>query len=623
MYSRLLLALGTGLAGRRLLRLLRAGLVHLVEERQRGVLELINLLLQLLSGGSALAGLGLGDELAENGNLLLDLVSLSLVEAVLELLESLLSVVQDGVGTVGSLDGSLALLVLSTVLLSILNHGLDLVVRKTGARGDGDGLVLVGGLVLGVDVDDGVSVNVEGNLDLGNTTVGRGNANQLEVAEELVVTDELTLTLVDLDLDSGLKVSSGGEGLGLLGRDSGVAVDQASEDTAESLDTEREGSDIEQEDVHDLTSQNGTLDGSTNGNSLVRVDRLSGVAAEDALDGLSDLGHTGHTTDENDFLDLLSSQVGILEGLADRLNGAGDQGIDERLELGTSHLGVDVLSPGGISSDERKVDISLERRGKLNLSLLSGLTDTLDSHAVTRQVETRLLLELLDEVADERDVEIFTSQMGVAVGRLDLEDALLDLENGDIEGTTTEIVDGNDAVLLLLKTVGKSSSSRLVDDTENVETGDLTSVLGSLTLRVVEVGGNSNNTVLDRLVQVGLSGLLHLLENETTNLRRRVLLAASLDPSITVGVLDDLIRHLLDVTLALGVGELATDETLGGEEGVLGVDDGLALGGDTNKTLTILSESDDGGSGTSTWRREVRRRNWETAIEATYLQSSQ
>ena len=275
------LSLVLTLALRLLLLLLRLGLVHLVEEAQAGGLELVGLLLELLGGSVALARLVLGNELAERGDLLTDLVSLGLVETALELVEGLLSVVQDAVGTVGSLDSRLALLVLSTILLSVLNHGLDLSLRETGARGDGDGLVLVGGLVLGVDVNNGVSVNVEGNLNLRNTTVGRRNADKLEVTKELVVLDKLTLTLVHLDLDSGLVVSGSREGLGLLCGDGGVAVDQTSENTTKGLDTERQGSDIEQEDVSDLTSQDSTLDSSTDGNSLVRVDGLGGLTTED------------------------------------------------------------------------------------------------------------------------------------------------------------------------------------------------------------------------------------------------------------------------------------------------------------------------------------------------------
>jgi hypothetical protein len=66
-------------------------------------------------------------------------------------------------------------------------------------------------------------------------------------------------------------------------------------------------------------------------------------------------------------------------------------------------------------------------------------------------------------------------------------------------------------------------------------------------------------------------------------------------------VLDDLVGNLLDVLLDLAVGELATNQTLGSEESVLGVDDGLALGGDTDETLALLCEANDGGSCAATW----------------------
>lgn len=68
-----------------------------------------------------------------------------------------------------------------------------------------------------------VAVNREGNLDLRNTLWCRWDT-ELEVAEELVIADQFTFTLEDLDLDSGLTVSSSAEDLGLLGGDGGVTV---------------------------------------------------------------------------------------------------------------------------------------------------------------------------------------------------------------------------------------------------------------------------------------------------------------------------------------------------------------------------------------------------------------
>ncbi|ROW02352.1 hypothetical protein VSDG_02455 [Cytospora chrysosperma] len=582
----------SGTLGGGLLARLSTGLVHLVEEVQAGHLEVVGLLLDLSSGQGTLASLALGDELAESSDLLLDTVGLSLVQAVGELVQGLLSVVDNAVGAVGSLDGSLTLLVGLGILLGVLDHLLDLAVGQTRAGGNGDGLVLVGGLVLGVDVDNRVGVNVEGNLDLGNTTVGRRDANQLEVAKQLVVLDELTLTLVNLDLNSSLEVGGGREDLGLLGGNGGVAVDQTSEDTAEGLNTERQGSDVQEQEVLDLTREDSTLDGSTNGNSLIRVDRLGGVTAEDALDGLGNLGHTGHTTNEDNLLDVLGLEAGVLQGLLDRLDGPADKRVDHLLKLSAGELQVDVLGARGISSDEGQVDVGLQRGGQLDLGLLSSLTDTLDSHAVAGQVEPRGLLEVLDHVAHEVDVEILTAQVGITVGGLDLKDTVLDLQDGDIESTTAEIVDSDNTVGLLLETVGKGSSGRLVDDTENVQTGDLTGILGGLTLGVVEVGRDGNDGVLDGLAEVGLGSLLHLLEDESTDLGGGVALATGRHPGVAVGVLDDLVRDLLDVALNLNIGELSADQPLGGEEGVFGVNDGLTLGGDTDQTLAILGESD-------------------------------
>ena len=79
-----------------------------------------------------------------------------------------------------------------------------------------------------------------------------------------------------LDQDTGLVVRVGGEGLGLLGGDGGVALDQRGHDTTGSFDTEREWGDIEEKEILDLfgfvTAENGGLDSGSVGNSLIGVD---------------------------------------------------------------------------------------------------------------------------------------------------------------------------------------------------------------------------------------------------------------------------------------------------------------------------------------------------------------
>jgi len=52
-----------------------------------------------------------------------------------------------------------------------------------------------------------------------------------------------------------------------------------------------------------------------------------------------------------------------------------------------------------------------------------------------------LSLELVHEVVDETVVKVLTTEMGVTGSGLDLEDALLDGQEGHIEGTATKIED--------------------------------------------------------------------------------------------------------------------------------------------------------------------------------------
>ena len=86
---------------------------------------------------------------------------------------------------------------------------------------------MAGALVEGGHDDDAVGVDVEGHFDLRNATWCRRDTNQIELAKHLVVGGHFTLALEDADRHGILIVISRGEDLALLGRDRGVAVDEA------------------------------------------------------------------------------------------------------------------------------------------------------------------------------------------------------------------------------------------------------------------------------------------------------------------------------------------------------------------------------------------------------------
>ena len=67
--------------------------------------------------------------------------------------------------------------------------------------------------------------------------------------------------------------------------------------------------------------------------------------------------------------------------------------------------------------------------------------------------------------------------MGVTVGRKDLEDAIGQLHDGDIERSTTEIVHRHLAGFFLVETVSQRGRGRFVDYPFDIEPGDFAGIL--------------------------------------------------------------------------------------------------------------------------------------------------
>ena len=187
-----------------------------------------------------------------------------------------------------------------------------------------------------------------------------------------------------------------------------------------------------------------------------------------------------------------------------------DQIVHERLELGAGELHGEMLRPVLVGGDEGQIDLGLGGAGQLDLRLLGRVLQALQRQPVLAQVDALLLAELVGQIVHDALVEVLAAEEGVAVGRLDLEHAVADLEDGDVEGAAAEIVDGDLAGALLLQAVGERGRGRLVDDAQHVEAGDLAGVLGGLALGVVEVGGHRDDGLGHLAAEIGLGRLLHL-----------------------------------------------------------------------------------------------------------------
>ena len=270
-----------------------------------------------------------------------------------------------------------------------------------------------------------------------------------------------------------------------------------------------------------------------------------------------------------------------------------DQVGGDLTELRPGELQVEVLRALRGGGDERQVDLRRHRRGELDLRLLGGLVEPLQRHLVRGQVDALVALELRDHPVDDRLVEVVAAEVVVPVRRLDLEDAVAELEHGHVERAAAEVEDEDRLVgAFLVEPVRERSRGRLVDDPEHVEARDLARVLRRLALRVVEVGRNGDHRVGDRLAEIRLGVGLQLLQDHRADLFGGVLVALDLDPRVAVLALRDLVRD--DRHLLRDLVPLAADEALDREDRVLRVRHLLALRGRPDEPLTVLRERDDG-----------------------------
>jgi len=578
----------------------------LVDSSHNGV----ELALKLLLFGLELFGLGISSGGLEpledllggfgDGGLVL-FGELVLHLLVLELVLHLEAVVLE---TVLLLDLGADLVILILVLLSVRDEFVDFLLGETALIvGDGDLLVLARSFVHGRDVEDTIGINVEGNLNLGSTSGSWGNSLKVEFTELMVVLGHASLSFEDLDEDTGLVVSVGGEGLGLFGGDGSVSGDEVSHDSTGGLNSLGEGCDIEEEHVLDglvlLSTEDSGLDGGTVGNSFVGVDLLvEDLSVEEVGEHGLDLGDSGGSSNEDNLVNCSLGHVGVLEDVLYWGHALSEEVNAELLELGTGHVVSEVLTVGkGLALND-----SLMGSGEGSLGLFALSSESSERSVVGGDVNLGLLLEFSHAEVDESVVEIFTTEMGVSVGSLDLENTVLNGEEGDIEGTTTEIEDEHVSFLgvLFVETVGNSSGGGLVDDSLDGESGNGSGILGGLSLGVVEVGGDGDNSVDDGLTHVSLSDFLHLDEDHGGDLLSLEFLLFSLELDNNHGLFGNSGLEFegpeLGISLDVFVTEFTANESLGIEDSVGGVSGNLGLGSVSDESL-LFGEGNVGGGG--------------------------
>jgi hypothetical protein len=157
------------------------------------------------------------------------------------------------------------------------------------------------------------------------------------------------------------------------------------------------------------------------------------------------------------------------------------------------------------------------------------------------------LLEARDQPVDDAAIEVLAAEEGVAGGRDDLEHAVADLEDRDVERAAAEIVDRDPTLEVLAEAVGQGRRGGLVDDADDVEAGDRPASLVAWRWPSLKYAGTVTTALPTSSPRYSsamsfISCRIIALISGTEN----TLIAQHGSRHVAVGPLDDAVRHGLE-----------------------------------------------------------------------------
>lgn len=368
------------------------------------------------------------------------------------------------------------------------------------------------------------------------------------------------LSLTDLDQHDGLIVGSRREDLALTGWDAGTAGNQFGHDAASGFNTQGQWVNIHENDLLGTLGarQDATLNGCSKSDGLIGVDVLASLlASKEVFQHRHNLGDTGGTPDQDDIVNLVLLDFTVFQDLFDRFQGLLEEIHVQFFEFGPSQRFGEILS----LVETFDFDASGHLRGQSTLGLFDLTFEFTHGLEILGDVDVVLLVVLFGEVSDDPLIKVLTSQMGVPSGCQDLENTVVDRQEGDIKGSSSKVVDDDLTFITgLVQSVSDGGRGGLVDYAEYVQTSDDAGIFGCLSLVIVEVGWDRNDGVDDLLAKITLGDIPHLSQNHGGDFFRGEgsILSAHLDGDHGFVVLvGDTEWEMFNIGLDLLFGELA------------------------------------------------------------------
>ncbi len=332
---------------------------------------------------------------------------------------------------------------------------------------------------------------------------------------------------------AGLAVLVGGEILRLGDRDRRVAIDHLLHDAAHGLDAERQRDDVQQQRIA-ATRQRLGLERRADRDHFVGIDVGKRRATEECLDLAADQRHARGAAHQHHALDILGTDLRIVQHLAAGAHGALDQRLDHLLERAPCDGLLD-LAAG---------DLCLQRRALRPGQGFLGCSRRQQQRSGTGLIEPGDLA-VRDRPFRQCMVEIIAAERGIAAGRQHLEHALLQAQQRDVEGAAAQIVDRIDSFGAGIEAVGQRGCGRFVHQAQHVEAGQLRRILGGAARGIVEIGRHRHDGLGHFQAQRLLGARLHGLQDLGRHFDRRHRAAGDFQPHHADGIAAgrDLVRQ--------------------------------------------------------------------------------
>lgn len=183
--------------------------------------------------------------------------------------------------------------------------------------------------------------------------------------------------------------------------------------------------------------------------------------------------------------------------------------------------------------------------------------------------------------------------MSITISRFDFENSFINSKNGYIKSTTSKIKDKN--ILfgfdLFVKTVSHSSSSRFIKNSLDSKSSDLTSIFSGLSLRIIEISRNSDNSILDFCVKMIFSNCFHFTKNHRRDLFSMEFFGFILElydnKWFTIKSRFYFERPEFDIFLDSRISKLSTDKSFGIKDSVNRVSNTLIFSSFTNLSFSF------------------------------------